>query len=140
PLPYDPDVVLANIPYVPGAPGFDAVVSLCRVGAEDAPAGVGEDDRAMAWLVDTPGANANLHFVVEESARAGAAVRREGKRVLLHCAYGRSRTPAVAARYAALRFGIDTTDALLTTLACVGGNMKNPEMARAATELGGVGR
>lgn len=135
PHPYDPGVVLANVAAVPDAPGFDAVVSLCRVGPLDVPRGVGEQDRAMAWLVDTPGANANLHFTLDEAARSIASFRREGKRVLVHCAYGRSRTPAVAARYAALHLGVDTTEALRTTLAAVGGHMKNPDMAHAVAEL-----
>ena len=43
----------------------------------------------------------NLDFVVHQAAETVARLRREGKRVLVHCAAGQSRTPTVSAVYGA---------------------------------------
>ncbi len=78
--------------------GFDAVVSLCRMGSE-----VLDVEHVEFWLVDDgPAANANLEFVIDDAACTVRALRAEGKRVLLHCAEGMSRTPSIAARYSML--------------------------------------
>ncbi|WP_413353908.1 ADP-ribosylglycohydrolase family protein [Microbacterium sp. 1P06AB] len=76
----------------------DAVVSLCRVGRTQVPAGL---ESVQVWLVDQDDRNANLDLVLTEAADVVAELRREGKQVFLHCAEGRSRTSAVAALYGA---------------------------------------
>jgi len=76
----------------------DAVVSLCRIGRAQVPAGL---ERVQVWLVDQDDRNANLDLVLAEAADAVAELRREGRQVFLHCAEGRSRTSAVAALYGA---------------------------------------
>jgi predicted protein tyrosine phosphatase len=84
------------------------VVSLCRVGTDDlAAAGVAPEDHIEVWLVDSehPTDNAHLGFVLDDAAAAVAALRAEGKRVLLHCVAAQQRTPSVAVRYAA-RLGV----------------------------------
>ena len=87
--------------------GYDAVVSLCRMGTEDL--GV---EHIRFWLIDAgPEANPHLEFVLDDAARTVRSLRSEGKRVLLHCVEGRSRTPSVAARYA-LMLGRDPQDVL----------------------------
>ncbi len=108
PLPDDPGVVIGN---VVGRPedGIDAVVSLCRVGRQYVPSGV---EHHEVHFIDTPGANANLRHVVLDTAAGILSLREEGKRVYLHCAAGQSRTPAVAAAYLHLRFGISGDEAL----------------------------
>jgi protein-tyrosine phosphatase len=83
----------------------DAVVSLCRIGIRDhAPAGIAPEDHITVWLLDSEDAEANAHldFVLSDTAQAIADLRREGKRVLLHCVAAQARTAAVAIRYAAL--------------------------------------
>ena len=113
PHPCDEGVLLGTANST-GADSADGVVSLCRLGAAEAPrVGVHPADHVEVWLVDSesPAANANLEFVIDDAARAVAALRDEGKTVLLHCVRAEMRTPAVAARYAALR-GVPVEDAL----------------------------
>lgn len=95
--PHDDGVLLGGADAVDGA-GFDAVVSLCRMGTDQAPG-----EHIEFWLNDDgPRKNANLKFVLDDAARTVLALRREGKRVLLHCVQAHSRTPSVAARYSIL--------------------------------------
>lgn len=109
--PDDDGVVLGNLLTDAVESGVDAVVSLCRVGRrqfEQVPA----ENQVQVWLVDRPGANANTAFALDQAARMVAAMRDEGHKVLLHCAAGQSRTPAVGARYAMIRTGRDGRSAL----------------------------
>ncbi|WP_200959285.1 dual specificity protein phosphatase family protein [Yonghaparkia sp. Soil809] len=66
------------------------------------------------WLIDSdlPAQNPNLELVLADAADAVAALRSEGKRVLLHCVQAQSRTPTVAALYAARHLGADFDAAL----------------------------
>ncbi|MFD7001575.1 ADP-ribosylglycohydrolase family protein [Streptomyces mirabilis] len=111
--PHDPGVVLGNLALLQGGEpvDVDAVVSLCRVGTDSVPPGV-DVEHVRVWLVDSDGNNANLHYVVDQAAREVLRLRRAGRRVLLHCAAGQSRTPAVAAVYSHLATGIDPETAL----------------------------
>lgn len=111
--PTDDGVLLGNIAGLRSRPDVDAVVSLCRVALADAPA-VAPSDWHQAWLIDRvdPAVNPNLLFVLDDAARAVAALRAEGKRVFLHCAEARSRTPSVAALYGARQAGISADEAM----------------------------
>lgn len=108
PLPDDPGVVVGNVAGLP-AENVDAVVSLCRVGRDYAPVGV---EHHEIHLIDEAGANAHLAHVVLDTAAGIVALRDEGRRVYLHCAAGQSRSPAVAAAYLHLRFGLSGEEAL----------------------------
>jgi predicted protein tyrosine phosphatase len=113
-------------------------VSLCQIGHadfEDIPSG----DHLEFWLVDHPGDNNQPHFVIDQAARAVAALRAEGKRVFLHCHAGLSRTPAVAARYACLTAGTDPGTAFAQVAAATGRptDRVNPELRAAVYELAG---
>ncbi|MFC7326988.1 hypothetical protein [Marinactinospora rubrisoli] len=138
PHPYDPGVVLCDMEYARTSGAAEAVVSLCRMGNDDIPAHLADRDGVQVWLHDRPGANPNLHFVLDDAARTVAALRAEGKRVLLHCWACQSRTPAVAAHYAALTRRADVREALRTIIRAVGGHLRNPELARAVAALNGV--
>ncbi|GAB3209118.1 hypothetical protein GCM10027294_22220 [Marinactinospora endophytica] len=138
PHPHDPGVILCNLPYVPTAADAQAVVSLCQVGAGDMPAHLPARDTVEVWLADTTGINSNLHFVLDQAARAVATLRAEGKRVLLHCAACQSRTPAVAAHYAVLARGVEVVTALREAIRAVGGHLNNAELARTVAVLNGV--
>ncbi|MFJ8007552.1 protein-tyrosine phosphatase family protein [Streptomyces fagopyri] len=98
PHPHDPGVVLGNLAPAQGAGPVpvEAVVSLCRTGTDPILRGT-DVEHLRVWLVDSQGANANLHYVLDQAARHVLRLRQEGKRVLLHCFAGQSRTPAVAA-------------------------------------------
>lgn len=112
--PDDQGVLLGNAPVLDGPPtGVDAVVSLCRVGLAR-PVGVAAGDHVQVWLVDSadPAANPHLAYVLREAADAVAALRAEGRTVLLHCAAGQSRTPTVAAMYGIRHRGIAPAAAL----------------------------
>jgi hypothetical protein len=111
-LPGDDGVLLGNLTSLSDAIGqVDAVVSLCRVGTEQVPAGV---EHHQVWLVDQAGqdANPNLRFVIDDTVDAIRTLRAEGKRVFVHCVAGASRTPAVAAAYLSRHSGITATEAL----------------------------
>jgi ADP-ribosylglycohydrolase len=109
--PADEGVVLGNLLTDATDSGADAVVSLCRVGRRQFP-NVAPHDQVQVWLVDQPGANNNPAFTLDQAARMVQTLRDEGRTVLLHCAAGQSRTPAVAARYTMLKTGLDSTTAL----------------------------
>lgn len=109
--PADPGVLLGAAPALQGD-GYDAVVSLCRVGTADVK--VAAEDHARFWLIDSALAESNAHveFVLQDAADAVAAFRAEGKRVLLHCVRMESRTPTVAALYGAKVRGVSGMEAL----------------------------
>ena len=114
--PHDPDVLLAGIDSLHELPdGVDAVVSLCRLGADEAPAvGVDPADHIEVWLIDDndPRSNPHLPYVIDQAARAVGDLRAEGRTVLLHCVQAQSRTPSVAARYSTLTLQVPAEDAL----------------------------
>jgi len=116
----------------------DAVVTLNAVGREDF-AAVPAGDHVQVWLVDHPGDNSHPYFVIDQAARAVVQLRTEGKRVLLHCWAGQSRTPAVAARYAALTSGTSPEEAFGLVCAALGSplTLVNPELRAAVYELAG---
>jgi ADP-ribosylglycohydrolase/predicted protein tyrosine phosphatase len=103
--PHDEGVWLGGLDALRNLPdGVDAVVSLCRLGKTEVPApGVAADDHVEVWLIDEPDPdkNSNLDFVLTDAAKAVAALRAEGKTVLLHCFQAQSRSPTVAALYGA---------------------------------------
>ena len=115
PHPQDPGVLLGTLAdlHRTAELGVDAVVSLCRLGTDEAPAsGVAGRDHLEVWLVDSnlPADNAHLDFVLDDAAAALQLLRAEGKRVLLHCVHAEQRTPSVALRYA-VRLGADAREA-----------------------------
>ena len=65
-------------------------------------------------------------------------LRQEGKRVLLHCAAGRSRTPTAAARYSVL-LGIDPATAMTDICQALAPNHPwvNHELERFVFDLAG---
>jgi protein-tyrosine phosphatase len=92
----------------------DAVVSLCRLGAAQVPERITADDQHRVWLIDSSATADNPHLdeVLLDAANAVAALRAEGKTVLLHCVQAQSRTPTVAALYAARHLGVQPDAAL----------------------------
>ncbi|MCK9871653.1 ADP-ribosylglycohydrolase family protein [Nocardiopsis dassonvillei] len=113
PHPHDDGVILGNLALAdldPADLDVDAVVSLCRTGTDDF-AHIPNEDHIKIWLVDRVGANRHVHFALDQAARAVHTLRAEGKRVLLHCAAGRSRTPTAGARYSGL-LGIEPATAM----------------------------
>lgn len=140
PHPHDPEVLLGPAETLAALPAdVSAVVSLCRIGAAEAPArGLRPEDHVEMWLVDSadPDDNAHLEFVVDDAARTVAALRAEGHRVLLHCVAAQSRTPTVAARYAVLRDGLTPTAALADLLAALPLAGPNPRLRTALLTLG----
>ena len=109
--PHDPGVWLGGVGRFDSLPdGIDAVVSLCRVGAR--PTRIAPANHVEVRLIDRDGENPNLEFVLADAADAVAALRAEGKIVLLHSVQAISRTPAVAALYAARHLGVPVETAL----------------------------
>jgi ADP-ribosylglycohydrolase/protein-tyrosine phosphatase len=115
-LPHDHQVWLSGVDALAALPeGVTAVVSLCRLGVDDVPVpAVGAQDHVEVWLVDRQEAKHNPHldYVVDEAAKVVAELRGEGKTVLLHCVQAHSRTPAIAALYAARLTGRSVADCL----------------------------
>ncbi|TFC02638.1 hypothetical protein E3O32_11285 [Cryobacterium mannosilyticum] len=113
--PHDPGVWLGAIGALDALPAeIDAVVSLCRVGRGQVPARIRPENRVAVWLVDEvdPRANPNLSFVLGDTVDAIAALRAEGRTVLVHCVQAISRTPTVGALYAARHRGVPIDQAL----------------------------
>ncbi|MEU0489923.1 ADP-ribosylglycohydrolase family protein [Nocardiopsis sp. NPDC006139] len=139
--PHDDGVILGNLPLADLDPAdleVDAVVSLCRVGNSDF-AHIRDRDHLQIWLVDRPRANAHGHYTLDQAARAVHGLRQEGKRVLLHCAAGRSRTPTAAARYSGL-LGIDPATAMTDVCKALAPNRPwvNFELERFVFDLAGT--
>lgn len=78
--------------------GATAVVSLCRMGSEDLPAGV---EHHRVGLIDGPADdNPNLAFVLADTADFVADRVGHGASVYVHCVSADNRAPAVALTYA----------------------------------------
>lgn len=127
PHPHDPDVVMGTFAdlFHTRELGVDAVVSLCRLGVDDADVdGVEPRNHVEIWLVDSenPDDNQNLDFVLDDAAAAVRMFRAEGKRVLLHCVAAHHRTPSVALRYAEL-LGIDAREAAFAIQSALGSSI-----------------
>jgi ADP-ribosylglycohydrolase len=101
PHPYDPAVLLGT--HRSRGHGADAVVSLCRVGRKQA-CFEGATEVVESRLQDSedPADNADLDFILRDTADAVRGLRAEGKTVLLHCVAAHQRTPSVAVAYAVL--------------------------------------
>lgn len=108
--PYDDGLWIAGATCLDELPSVDAVVSLCLTGTAQVPSSV---EHITFRLMDEADAsyNPNLDYVLLDAARTVAALRDEGKRVLLHCVAAHSRTPTVAVAYAMLR-GVELEEAL----------------------------
>jgi ADP-ribosylglycohydrolase len=132
----DPDVTLGNVAGLAGltVPLPDVVVSLCRVGRQDVPAGVTRDD---VWLMDQPAAteNPNIDFVLTDLAAQICDWRDEGKTVFIHCVQAESRTPTVAAAYLARRLEISGAEALARVRAVLPQAHPNPGFVTALNRL-----
>lgn len=136
--PLDPHVLLGNLAYLRTHPEqVDAAVSLCRTHPDDAPHLPGPDWICL-WLHDNSHTNTNVHFTLEQAATAVTALRAEGKRVLVHCWAGASRTPAVATRYAITTLGAPPLSTMATMIRTVGGHLDNPSLSRAVAHLSGL--
>ncbi len=105
--PYDDGVWLGDLDALDNLPdGVTAVISLCRVGTEQVPAGV---EHITFRLLDSAAASANpnLDFILQDAAETVAALRDEGQIVLVHCVAAHRRTPTVGIAYALERgFGL----------------------------------
>ncbi|WP_167043489.1 ADP-ribosylglycohydrolase family protein [Salinibacterium sp. ZJ454] len=125
--PHDEGVWLGAVGSLDALPDdVDAVVSLCRVGTAQVPARIAH--HIEVWLIDKaePHHNPNLDFVLTDAADAVAALRAEGRTVLLHCVQAQSRTPTVAALYAARHRGVPMEQALAEVSAALPAAWPNP--------------
>src|SRR5690606_17506537 len=112
-----------------------AVVSLCRVGTTQVPSRIRE--RIEVRLIDRsePEENPNLHFVLTDTADAVATLRAEGHTVFLHCVQAQSRTPTVAALYAARHRGVPMGQALAEVCAVLPAAHPNPRFRAVLREF-----
>ena len=134
PHPDDPGVLLGAV----GAlrPGVaDAVVSLCRLGADEAPVTADPADHLEVWLVDAEDANNALPEVLADTAAAVRDLRAEGKTVFLHCVHAHTRTPVVAAAYGALITGDDPEQVLQRVLDVLPAAYPRPSIRAALRQL-----
>ncbi|MEP7194492.1 MAG: ADP-ribosylglycohydrolase family protein [Actinomycetota bacterium] len=138
--PHDDGVWLGGIDALTNLPErVNAVVSLCRLGNAEVPtAGVAARDHVEVWLIDEADAakNPNLDFVLSDAAGAVAALRAEGKTVLLHCVQAQSRTPTVAALYGARLTGRNPVEALSDIVKVLPDAKPNPAFQAALERLG----
>ena len=89
------------------------------------------------WLIDSPDPDRNPHLdhVLTQAADTVAALRAEGRTVLLHCVQAQSRTPAVAALYAARHLGVPPETALAQVTAALPDAHPNPAFRAALARL-----
>ncbi|MEZ0384024.1 ADP-ribosylglycohydrolase family protein [Mycobacterium sp. pW045] len=131
--PRDDKVWIGGVGALRRLPGeIDAVVSLCRVGDGDLPAGAPQLD---VRLIDAVGENPNLDFVLLDTVRAIQRLRGEGRTVFLHCVQAYSRTPTIAALYGARVAGISADDALAEVRAVLQGSSPNADFRAALARL-----
>ena len=121
--PHDDGVWIGGIDALRDLPvGVDAVVSLCRLGADEVPAAsVDPANHIEVYLLDSshPDANPHLEFVLADTADAVAQLRAEGRVVLLHCVAAESRTPTVAAAYSFRALGTPARQAVTEVTAAL---------------------
>ena len=136
--PYDDQVWLGGLGALRELPaGVTGVVSLCRVGDDDAP------PSDVAWiesrLIDTadPQDNPHLEHLLEDAVGAVESLRAEGRSVLIHCVQAHSRTPAVAALYGMRLRGVTADEALADVCAALPGANPNRRFRQVLRELEG---
>jgi ADP-ribosyl-[dinitrogen reductase] hydrolase len=116
--------------------GSDVIVSLCRMGTEDIPAGI---EHLVIGLIDTDSSdNPNLPFLLADTADFIATRTAEGRSIYVHCVRAENRTPAVAATLLARQKGGDVDEALQTVADTLGHRPRGFFVAavRQATSLG----
>ena len=129
--PHDEGVWLGSLQALDDLPAeIDAVVSLCRVGTHQT-----DREHVEFWLIDKDGRNPNLDFVLRDAADTVAALRAEGKTVLVHCFAGQSRTPAVGAAYSVLHLGKPADVALREVTAALPSGGAAPFLREAVRRL-----
>jgi ADP-ribosylglycohydrolase len=130
----DPGVRVGNVAGLPllGDHPADVVISLCRIGADDIPAGVVSH---QVGLIDEPdpGSNPNLDYLLADLADQIAVWRTAGKTVFVHCVKAESRTPAVAAAFLAQRDQLSGVAALERIRAVLPDSRPNPGFTAALT-------
>jgi len=134
PHPDDPGVLLGAV----GAlrPGVaDAVVSLCRLGRQEAPVTADPHDHVEVWIIDKEHANNALPLVLADTAATVKQLRDEGKTLFLHCVHAHTRTPVVAAAYGALVTGDAPRVALDRVLAVLPDAHPRPSIVAALDAL-----
>lgn len=101
---------LRNLPADVGA-----VVSLCRLGADEVvPGHIDGENRVQVWLADSddPADNPHLRLVAESTVELLVRLRAQGLRVYVHCDDGRDRAPFIAALYGAEIAPVGAVDCL----------------------------
>jgi hypothetical protein len=104
----DPGVVWGDVAALADAEA-DAFISLCRIGASQRRG----PEHHEIWLVDSDAddSNADLVFLLADTADAIAQFRSEGKRVFVHCAMCESRAPTVAMTWLVRHHGLSLSQA-----------------------------
>lgn len=132
PHPHDPGVVMASIDMLDELPDdIDAVVSMCRIGNKQ----VADREVIEFWLIDREGYNLDPEFVLRDAADTIAALRSEGKKVLLHCWAAQSRTPSAAIAYSVLHLGVPLDQADPQVRDALPSTWYNPELLDALASL-----
>lgn len=132
--PHDDGVWLGDVTALGALPAdVSAVISLCLVGTDQ----IAPDVEHIPFrLIDEPGAqiNPNLDFVLADAAATIAALRSEGRKVLVHCVAAQSRTPAVGIAYAIAK-GVNRQGATEAVAAAVAGANPNPGFRESLARL-----
>ena len=134
PHPHDPGVLLGT--HRSRGHGATAVVSLCRVGREQA-CFEGAEVVVESRLVDAEelAANPHLHFELHDAADAVRGLRAEGHTVLVHCVGAHQRTPSVAVAYSRL-LGHPAAEAQAAVRAALDSTRGHGVVWDAAAEIG----
>jgi ADP-ribosyl-[dinitrogen reductase] hydrolase len=102
------------------------------VGDADLPARTEQID---VRLIDQPGVNDNLDFVLLDTVRVVEQLRRDSRSVLIHCVQAQSRTSTIATLYGARRRGSGIAEALADVCAVLPNADPIPESRKALRRL-----
>lgn len=131
--PYDDELWIGGAAALQKLPKeVDAIVSMCRVEDAQLPVGVTHLD---VRLIDAPGENGNLDFVLLDTVRAVEQLRAAGRTVFLHCVQAYSRTPTISALYGARKRVVDIDTALRDVTAVLPGANPNSDFRAALRRL-----
>ncbi len=128
-LPDHPGVLWGDVGALPSVEA-SAFVSLCRIGRGQRRG----PEHHEVWLMDDS-TNADLPFVLADTADAVEALRREMRTVFVHCVRAESRTPSVAITWLMRHRGLTVDAALDTVRQALPGSNPNPSMLAALRSI-----
>lgn len=90
--------------------GADTVISLCRMGTDEVPAGV--EHHTLGLLDTVAEENPNLEFLLVDATAAIQQLVDDGRHIFVHCVQAQNRTPTLAAMWLSHSGGVSAAEVL----------------------------